>query len=140
MSMFNDVREFHQKFGLIVLDIPSHLTKRKLTERIECMQEELDEFDAACAGQDLEQQADALVDLVYFALGTAVMMGLPWKKLWKDVHRANMDKVRGETHRGHKVDVCKPDGWIPPQGLMFLNDAGYCGYPGEERAVDDNQL
>lgn len=147
-SHFGDVKEFHQKFGLLVGEQPRHLTRRKLKERIECMLEELTEFAEACdlsigmsqtdsgdhklsvidmfgEDQDLPAQADALVDLVYFALGTAVMMGLPWQALWDDVQRANMTKVRGETKRGHRVDVTKPAGWVGPQGEDILEAHGY---------------
>lgn len=111
---FLDVRDFHLKFGLLTFDRPVHLTQRKLKERVECMQEELHEFWEASQKQDLETMFDSLIDLVYFAKGTAVMLGLPWAEGWNEVHVANMAKVRGETHRGHKVDVCKPPGWTPP--------------------------
>ena len=121
----NDVRDFHEKFDLLLGMQPRHLTRRKLQERIECLQEELTEFIEACDKQDLAAQADALIDLVYFAKGTAVMLGLPWRDLWDDVQRANMAKVRGETKRGHKVDVCKPAGWQGPQTRLILEGYGY---------------
>jgi predicted HAD superfamily Cof-like phosphohydrolase len=143
---FQDVRDFHQKFELLCFDNPARLTKRKLVERIEFMQEELNEFIEGCGlvtmensdspgipvlsyeddgEQDLAKQADALVDLVYVALGTASMMGLPWDWLWDDVQRANMAKVRGMTKRGHAVDVTKPPGWQGPQTERILELAGY---------------
>lgn len=125
MSHFNDVKEFHQKFGLIWADEPGHLTVRKLIERIEFMQEELNEFIDAVHLQDLAKQADALVDLVYVALGTAVQLGLPWQALWDDVHAANMRKARGVTKRGHQVDVTKPPGWRGPEPYRILTEAGY---------------
>ncbi len=140
-----DVLAFHQKFGLLTFHKPGHLTKRKLKERVEFLLEELQEFATSCdlriadldgkfqvigtattvGPQDLAGQADALVDLVYVALGTAVMLGLPWNELWDDVQRANMAKVRKETHRGHKVDVGKPEGWVPPMTLAILERHGY---------------
>lgn len=120
-----NVKEFHEKFGIITNDKPTHLTVRKLQERIQCMQEELDEFGQAVSHQDLAAQADALVDLVYFAKGTAVMLGLPWADLWDDVHAANMEKVRGVGPRGHAVDCIKPKGWVGPQTDMILYKAGY---------------
>lgn len=126
--MIKDVLDFQTKFGHITNTLPSHLTKRKLNERIECMQEELDEFRQACDLQDLSGQVDALIDLVYFALGTANMLGLPWQNLWNDVHEANMKKVAGITKRGHKVDCIKPDGWIGPITCKILIDAGYEGH------------
>lgn len=137
---FQDVRDFHEKFELLHFDQPGHLSGAKLRERIEFMQEELDEFIEAAGfyppgvesdvisyhgDQDLAKQADALVDLVYVALGTGVMLGIPWDWLWDDVQRANMQKVRGVTKRGHAVDVTKPPGWQPPQPDRILELAGY---------------
>lgn len=121
----DDVRRFQLKFGQIVNDTPVHLTKRKLRERSEFLQEELDEFKRAIETQDLAEQADALVDLVYVAKGTANMLGLPWDELWLDVQRANMAKVAGVGKRGHLVDCIKPPGWIPPQTMVILQNAGY---------------
>lgn len=155
---FADVDAFHEKFQLLRFQKPGHLTKGKLKERVEFMQEELIEFVEACGlslfvnehayehvvevtewdhtNQDLAKQADALVDLVYVALGTAVMLGLPWDWLWNDVQRANMAKVRGMTKRGHAVDVTKPPGWQGPQTQRILDLAGY--NPNEEHR-DDTQ-
>lgn len=141
---FRDVHDFHTKFNLLrtATLTPQHLTRGKLKERVEFLLEELEEF-AEAAGlqivpgddqlrvvgrkddQDLEGQADALVDLVYVALGTAVMLGLPWDALWADVQRANMAKVPGITKRRHAVDVTKPPGWSPPRTAAILNLAGY---------------
>ena len=102
------------------------------------MAEELAEFSDACGmiasfsastiddvTNDLAGQADALVDLVYFAIGTAIMLGLPFEELWNDAHRANMTKVRGATHRGHPNDVTKPEGWVPPKTVEILSFYGY---------------
>ena len=138
MDNFKDVKSFNNKFGLLESDHPRHLTKILLKERIEFMLEELSEFadasgmvlDAEFDGEQLgssniADQADALIDLVYVAMGTAVMMGLPWQELWGDVHRANMCKVRGFTTRGHRVDLAKPDDWEPPQTTKILSAAGY---------------
>lgn len=145
---FADVLAFHQKFGLLNFERPGHLTAGKLQERIEFLQEELDEFKEGCGiegvgggyessgVQDLAKQADALVDLVYVALGTAVMLGLPWDWLWNDVQRANMAKVRGMTKRGHQVDVTKPPGWQGPQTQRILDLAGYTAH---EEYRDDTQ-
>lgn len=122
----SDVRAFHHKFDILNNGkTPTMLTKRKLQERIECMQEELDEFKAAVESQDFPEQADALIDLVYFAKGTAVMMGLPWEELWDDVQRANMAKVRGVGKRGHAVDMVKPEGWRKPDGALILKAHGF---------------
>lgn len=143
MNEFNDVRMFQLKFSQLVHGKPGLLTKRKVKERVEFLFEELHEFTTSCGlyfyadddgkikirenddGQDIAEQADALVDLVYVALGTAVMMGLPWEQLWNDVHRANMSKERGISHRGHLVDCVKPPGWVGPKTMEILKIWGY---------------
>ena len=132
---FEDIQKMYRQFGLLVYDSPGHLTRRKLQERLECLQEELDEFRQACNTQNLYEQADALIDLVVFALGTAVMLGLPWQALWDDVLRANLTKARGVGKRGHAVDLVKPSDWVPPQTLKILLQAGY--EPSDETRRDD---
>jgi hypothetical protein len=63
---------------------------------------------------------DALIDLVYVALGTAYLHGFPFNEGWDRVQEANMKKVRCEcaddprSTRKHRIDVVKPEGWKPP--------------------------
>ena len=166
------VAVFNRRFGQIVNHGPVHLTKRKLAERANFMLEELLEFASASglrlterlrfndAGtekshafvidervdQDLPVQADSLVDLVYVAKGTAVMCGLPWRELFCEVQRANMEKVPGVTKRWNLMDVTKPAGWRPPSIEAILEEAGYDrsawlspdGYVSEMLAFDDD--
>lgn len=123
----DDVQMFQEKLGHLVNYAPTHCTQRKLHERLECMREELEEFEDAVRTQDLAAQLDALIDLVYFAKGTANMLGFGpvWVKAWDEVQRANMSKKRGSTKRGHAVDAVKPEGWTPPNHEKILADAGY---------------
>lgn len=135
---YADVREFQFKFGQLVGLKPRHLTKRKLLERVAQMQEELDEFSSAVESDDIAEQADALVDLVYFALGTASQIGLPWQDLWEDVHRANMSKIPGvKPERGFLVDCVKPDGWEGPRTMAILLAHGYQAPRSEDDYADD---
>lgn len=141
-SNFEDVIEFHKKFELMSSTVPRHLTTHKLHERAECMIEEVEEFIAGTGmmsgtPQRMDLMADALVDLVYFALGTAVMLGLPWEELWQEVHQANMAKTKGPTHRGHPIDVRKPPNWVPPNINRVLLDAHYNDNPEERLFYDD---
>lgn len=122
---FRDVRDFHHKFGQLWYDEPGFISPELARQRHNFLQEELDELHTAMKANDLAGIADALVDLVYVAKGTAGMYGLPWEALWDDVQRANMAKVRGITHRGNAVDVKKPEGWVPPQTELVLSAAGY---------------
>lgn len=124
---FAQVAEMHTKFGLGVATAgPSPTgTGQPMLERIACMKEELQEFSTACADHDFPGMADALIDLVVFAKGTAVQLGLPWAELWEDVMRANMAKERGVGKRGHAVDLVKPMGWQGPKTVEILQKHGW---------------
>lgn len=99
---------------------PTMLTAQRKDWAHTCLTEELTEFLEA---QDLEEQADALVDLVYFALGRLVEMGIAPGPVFDEVQRANMDKVRGEkpTRSGSGgFDAIKPEGWRGPDFSTLL--------------------
>lgn len=118
-NLQNDVLEFQKKFYMIDPQYKNRvvkLTEEQKETRITLLKEELQEFITACIEDDIYEQADALVDLVYIALGTSNLMNLPFQELWDDVHRANMQKERGiKPSRNLKVDVIKPEGWVGPK-------------------------
>lgn len=130
-----DIEEFHQHFGLRYDGSPRFLPKEMGMFRTIFMAEELVEYVAdkpevlksliqsALVTHDqhppLEKQFDALIDLVYVALGTSYLHGFDFKEGWNRVHSANMKKIRSissESHygRGSSFDVIKPPGWTPP--------------------------
>jgi hypothetical protein len=116
-SNFSDVRAFYQRFGLLPEDGPPRLLGGGLLDfRVRLMQEELNEFAEA---KNLVGAVDALLDLVYVVLGTAVAMGVPWQACWRHVQTANMLKVRvasaADSKRGSAYDVVKPLGWVGPE-------------------------
>ncbi|MDE5636985.1 MAG: HAD family hydrolase, partial [Alistipes sp.] len=84
---WNDVREFHEKFGHPVAQTPRMIDKKRALSRGKWMNEEVAEFLVA---DDIYEQADAMIDLMYFALGTLVEMGLEADALFEIVQRANM--------------------------------------------------
>lgn len=121
-SNYKDVADFHEKFGVPVAKSPTLLTGEALKYRIDFLQEELDEFVQAHETGDLEGAVDAMLDLVYVAMGTADFMGVGeerWQRCWDEVQRANMSKERAQTasesKRGTSLDVVKPEGWYGPQ-------------------------
>lgn len=117
-SNFQDVYDFNVKFDLPRPREPLLLTRDVYLYRRKFLEEELREFETAHLQADWYGCADALIDLVYVALGTAVMMGVPWQALWNEVHRANMEKIRvsseRDSKRGHYLDVVKPPNWRAP--------------------------
>ena len=128
MDNFIQVAAMHQKFGLPMPMTPRSLTTEELMGRVEMMTEELVELMRAHRNNDLAEEADALVDLVVFAMGTAVMMGLPWNAMFSEVQRANMSKELGVGKRKNKLDLIKPLGWRPPDiaGILLarIKDGG----------------
>jgi hypothetical protein len=139
-DLFRDIQEFHEKFELEYSGPPRHLDPSTLGHfRTKFMAEELGEYvtplkssqdefifrmeqmllrQHGLTPQSLEKQFDALIDLVYVAVGTAYLQGFDFNEGWRRVHAANMAKVRArlavESARGSTYDVVKPQGWTPP--------------------------
>lgn len=130
--MWNDIESFHTKFGLSYGGAPRPLPYDLAQFRIKFLQEELDEYAAAYEADDSlearEDMLDALVDLVYVALGTAYLHGFNFAEAWRRVQVANMSKVRVEriedSKRGSAFDVVKPEGWKPPRHLDLVGVLG----------------
>ena len=125
-KMLRDVRAFHIKFDLWVADKVGMISNEEAGLRADMMLEEILEFTRGIRKGDLAEAADALIDLVYFALGTAVEMGLPWSRLWDEVHRANMRKEAGhDLKRGEETGIIKPPGWREPnlERILSLKEA-----------------
>jgi predicted HAD superfamily Cof-like phosphohydrolase len=96
--------------------------------RIQFLLEEVLEYKEAVEEGNLEKAFDSLIDLVYVAIGTAYLQGLPFVEGWERVHRANMAKVRAErpsdSARGTAYDVVKPAGWVAPDLSDLVEDCG----------------
>lgn len=104
------IAQMHSKFGIRATDVEFTDTEKEF--RIECMNEEVDEYKHATTK---EEELDSLVDLVVFALGTVERMG--WMNVFEEafnrVMDANMVKDLGPNQkRGHfALDLVKPAGW-----------------------------
>ena len=126
--MMDDIKAFHEKFGLAYYGPIRALEPDVSAFRIKFLKEELNEYEKAVAVGDIEGQLDALVDLVYVALGTAYLQGMPFNKAWDIVQACNMRKVKagpnGEgSKRGSPHDVIKPEGWKGPNYDELLIEA-----------------
>ncbi|MDR6884895.1 hypothetical protein [Bacillus sp. 3255] len=79
-------------------------------DRASYMLEELTEFMRA---KTIEDQVDALADLIYFAIGTYTLMGVEPEPIFDIVHAANMGKVgpEGKVERDEQGKIKKPEGW-----------------------------
>ena len=120
-DLIEDIEKFHEKYGLEYKDsISRHLSPEEKEFRVRCLLEEVQEYIAA---KTLEEEIDAIIDLIYFALGTSYRHGFNFYDGWKSVHQSNMSKVRAEkkedSKRDFELDVVKPDDWKAPE----LDDA-----------------
>jgi predicted HAD superfamily Cof-like phosphohydrolase len=154
-SNHGDVGQFHQKFRLHNTTFefagppPEPITEDLVKFRLKFLEEELLEFARAFKFSlpsppltgtselkievDHAQAFDALLDLVYVAMGTAHLLGYPWQEGWDEVQRANMTKMRAETAeqsqastgRGSTLDVIKPPDFKPPDIAKVLRRNGF---------------
>jgi len=116
-SIFEDVKLFHKTFNHSVSDKPKELSRDRANKRLHWMNSELTEFDGA---KDVVDQADAMIDLIYFAVGTLVEIGVKPQNLWDIVQNANMAKLwpDGKPHYYEDGKVKKPEGWKDPYPLL----------------------
>ena len=125
MKYLQDVADFQLKFN-----VPQPMTPRfpdadMTSFRLNFLREELTEIEDAVIEEDLAKVLDGLIDIVYVALGTALIFGLDFDTGWNRVQYANMKKTAGlATDRHGQFDVSKPEGWDPPE-LADLVDPGW---------------
>jgi predicted HAD superfamily Cof-like phosphohydrolase len=116
-TAYDDVKEFHHRFGHPVREAPTLLTAERAAARAAWMNEEVAEFLAA---HTITDQADAMIDLIYFALGTLVEMGVRPEKLFEIVHAANMTKLWPDGAPRFRDDgkTVKPPTWVDPTDAL----------------------
>lgn len=74
-----------------------------------------DELDELREATDVAEQADALVDAIYYICDTAVRHGMNLDRIFDIVHGANMQKVvDGRVIRRDDGKILKPEGWEDP--------------------------
>lgn len=110
---FDAVKLFHEKFGHPVADKPTFMHKERAEKRYKWMLEEINEFLEA---EEIVEQADAMIDVIYFALGTLVEIGVKPDALFEIVQHANMSKLweDGLPHYNEDGKTIKPEGWEDP--------------------------
>lgn len=116
---FKDVRAFHKAFNHPVSDKPVLIAPERAKARHAWLQEELDEFIEA---QTIADQADAMIDTIYFAVGTLVEMGISApQELFDIVQNANMAKLwpDGKPRYNEMNKVIKPEGWEDPEHKLL---------------------
>lgn len=112
-NLSSNVGDFHRHFEMAYDGPPRLLPEKLKSQRSEFLNEERREFDES---QTVEQAFDAMLDLIYVAVGTIHLMGMEDRLYegWARVHRANMEKVRQYDAENYKFGLIKPEGWKAP--------------------------
>lgn len=89
------VAEFHRTFHVPICPAPAIPPPDRCALRVNLLQEELNELQAAITDGDIVEVADALADLQYVLSGAVLEFGLgeKFKALFDEVHRSNMSKT-----------------------------------------------
>lgn len=117
---FEAVNEFMSAFGHPVLPAPAWPPEERRTLRRNLLMEEIRELSAADSAHDMVEFADALADIIYIVMGTALEHGIPLDKVFALVHKTNMAKLGPDGRPIYRGDgkVMKPEGWVPPTVLI----------------------
>jgi len=122
VNWYKDVENFHRAFGQRIGEKPELPDVSERTLRMKLITEEFNELCDAEQDNDIVEIADALADIIYIALGTAVAYGIPLDTIFDEVHRSNMAKfVDGKVIRREDGKVQKPEGWSPPDIKSILD-------------------
>jgi predicted HAD superfamily Cof-like phosphohydrolase len=116
------LREFHSAAGLPLPDRPTARPELgSQTGRAAIVAEELRELAAAIEACDIIGIADACADVVYGVIGTAVTYGIRFDRVFAEVHRSNMTKVRaGAVLLGEHGKILKGPHYQPPRIAQVL--------------------
>lgn len=124
-NILNTYMSYVKSFALDILGLPipekpTRLSTPRKKWASLALLEELVEFQDA---ETLADEVDALVDLIYFATGRLVEMGVPPLPVFEEVHSANMKKERGTLSKRPDslgYDAIKPEGWTAPDLSRYL--------------------
>lgn len=94
MTNYERVKEFHEAFGLPVLEeYNANIGFDRMNLRVKLIEEEKHEFVLALEKGDIIEIADALADLAYVTYGAALEFGIDLDAVFAEVHRSNMTKL-----------------------------------------------
>jgi hypothetical protein len=112
-DVFQDLHTMHQKFGFH----DHEMTLERLEQRLNFIQEELDETRLAMKSGDAEGVVDGLIDIGVVQVGTIDLLNVRFWKAWNEVYIANMAKKFGMNPSrpdSKGLDLYKPEGWKVP--------------------------
>lgn len=114
---------FHDRYGYENPGKPELGEVQLVFNREELMSEELDEYFEAGKARDLVKLADAIADLAYTVIGTAVAHGIDLQPIFDEVHRSNMTK---EPAKDNPLKPVKGPAFEQPRiaALLLIQSTG----------------
>ena len=112
MGYTEQVRQFTQACNDELPEKPQKMTDEGIAFIRQMVNDELEELEEAST---VAEQADALVDAIYYICDFAIRNGINLDPLFEIVHTANMQKVvNGKVIRRDDGKILKPEGWEDP--------------------------
>ena len=123
-SQFNKVKEWCEATDIAVAEKPTTIPEDRYRLRFNLMAEENVEYLEACAAGDEVEIADAIGDMLYILLGTALEHGMQdyLKKIFTEIHSSNMSKMGkdGKPIRREDGKILKGPNYFKPSFEAIL--------------------
>ncbi len=126
-STLDQVRVFHETYGLPVKDAPDISDAKTNALRINLLAEEVDELKEALEAGDMVEVLDALTDIQYVLDGAYLSFGLHGVKqaAFDEVQRSNMSKLGADGKpvvREEDGKILKGPNYFKPDIAQFIKD------------------
>lgn len=121
-NLIDKVEEFNTAFNLPIRKQATNLNRNEIVFQYRLLLEELEEYADAAADGDLVEVADAIGDMLYVLLGTAISHGIQDKleAIFNEIHRSNMSKLEdGKPLHNEYGKAIKSSSYSPPN-IKFL--------------------
>lgn len=114
------VRLFHEKIEYPTADTPRLVSRGLANDRYLFILEEANEYAKANDDGSVVEVADAIADLLYVVLGTAVVHGIDLEPVFEEVHRSNMTKTADAVNDQSVKRCIKGPGFEKPRIAEIL--------------------
>ena len=112
MGYTTDVHQFTVACKEGLPDRPTRISNERIAFIRQMVNDEMDELESSGT---IAEQADALVDAIYYICDFAATHGINLDPLFEIVHDANMQKIiDGKVIRRKDGKILKPEGWKDP--------------------------
>lgn len=128
-DVYKDVAKFHKTYELRMpekIDFPDKNEIKERVLRVNLVSEEYGEYIEAEREGDLTKIVDALGDLVYVVVGTAIAYGVNFNTIFDEIQNSNMSKLDNDGKVIKRADgkVLKGPNFFSPDIAGKLKEMG----------------